>query len=292
MHEVLFAPSRGAYVGKQKPISECLLCAIRDKDTRVWTRLVYQDKHIIVLMNIFPYSPGHLQVVPTTHVKELEELSKQELEYFLDFTQKATKFVKNLMAPQGFNIGINLGKAGGASIEHLHAQIVPRYKGKPSYEDQAAIHKLYLDNVNLLKESYRSKGLKSACKCPTPKYILKRNPTVYLHPNPYNRGHVVIQSEKHVEFENIDLSEFLKIFVTTIELKKVIEEIYSPAGFNLGMNIGEVPNSSEHLQLHLVPRYVPESGFMEVIGNTRVIIESLEQTYEKIKKILSSWRAF
>jgi ATP adenylyltransferase len=288
MYEVLFAPSRSAYVGKQKPILECLFCAIRDKDPKVWTRLVYQDEHIIVLMNVFPYSPGHLQVIPTRHVKDLEELSRQELEYFLDFTQRATRFIKNLMAPQGFNIGINLGKAGGASIEHLHAQIVPRYISKTLHEDQATIHKLYLDNINILKESYHKVSLSTPCKCPTPSYILKESPKCYLHSNPYNRGHVVIMPRTHMQFENLELAELLEILESVIELKKIIEKIYSPAGFNLGMNLGDVPNSSEHLQLHLVPRYVPESGFMEVIGNTRVITESLDQTYEKIKKILSA----
>lgn len=288
MYEVLFAPSRSAYVGKQKPIQECLFCAIRDRDPRVWTRLVYQDEHIIILMNVFPYSPGHLQVIPTRHVKELEDLSTPELGYFLDFTQRAARFIEKLMFPQGFNIGINLGKAGGASIEHLHAQIVPRYKRKPLYEEQETIHKLYLENVSILRERAPKELTKVHCKCPVPKYILKQKPTVYLHSNPYNRGHLVIAPEEHMKFENLDLPELLEIFTTAIKLKKAIEKIYSPAGFNLGMNIGEAPNSSEHLQLHLVPRYVPESGFMEVVGNTRVITESLEQTYEKIKKILSS----
>jgi diadenosine tetraphosphate (Ap4A) HIT family hydrolase len=148
MYDVLFAPSRGKYVGK-KPNVDCLLCAIRDKDPEVWTRRIYQDENVMVIMNIFPYSPGHVQVIPTRHVEDLSGLSDEELEYTLDFVQRSTGFIKKIMEPDGFNIGINLGKSG-ASIKHIHVQIVPRYNRKILEIGQEEIHKKYLGNVDIL----------------------------------------------------------------------------------------------------------------------------------------------
>ncbi|MBU2618041.1 MAG: HIT domain-containing protein, partial [Euryarchaeota archaeon] len=75
-------------------------------------------------------------------------------------------------------------------------------------------------------------------------------------------------------------------FKEVVKVKDSVNSIYHPVGMNIGMNFGDVPNSSEHLQIHVVPRYDPESGFMEVIGNTRVVVESLDQTYERIKEVL------
>jgi diadenosine tetraphosphate (Ap4A) HIT family hydrolase len=282
MYDVLFAPSRGKYVGK-KPKVECLLCAIRDKNPEVWTRRIYDDDRVMVIMNIFPYSPGHVQVIPSRHVEDLKELSDDELEYTLDFVQRSTDFIKKIMRPDGFNIGINLGKSG-ASIKHLHAQVVSRYKKIPEIE-QEEVHKRYLENVEMLKKKVKIEGAGKMCECLKEKnYVLKKNPMVYLYEKPYNRGHVIVSPENHVnDINQLSASELLSLFKEVINAKNAIENIYHPVGFNIGMNIGNIPNSSEHLQLHVVPRYDPETGFMEVIGDTRVVVESLGQSYEKIK---------
>lgn len=282
MYDVLFAPSRGKYVGKKTKV-ECLLCAIRDKNPEVWTRRIYQDDKIMVIMNIFPYSPGHVQVIPSRHVEDLKELSDDELEYTLDFVQRSIKFVGGIMEPDGFNIGINLGKSG-ASIKHLHVQVVPRYAKMPDVE-QEEIHKIYLENVDILKNKIEIAETKKECLCLKEKnYVLKKSPFVYVYEKPYNRGHVVVSPENHVnDINQISASELLDLFKEVINAKNAIENIHHPVGFNIGMNIGNIPNSSSHLQIHVVPRYDPETGFMEVIGDTRVVVESLEQSYEKIK---------
>jgi len=282
MYDVLFAPSRGKYVGK-KPQVECLLCAIRDKNPEVWTRRIYDDDKVMVIMNIFPYSPGHVQVIPNRHVEDLNELADNELEYTLDFVQRTTDFVKKIMRADGFNIGINLGKSG-ASIKHIHVQIVPRYEKIPNM-GQEEIHKIYLENAALLKNKIEIEETKKDCECLNKKnYVLKKNPFVYLYEKPYNRGHVVVSPENHVnDINQLSASELLRLFKEVINAKNAIENIYHPVGFNIGMNIGNIPNAPEHLQLHVVPRYDPETGFMEVIGDTRVVVESLEQSYEKIK---------
>ncbi len=283
MYDVLFAPSRGKYVGK-KPHVDCLLCAIRDKNPEVWTRRIYEDDKIMVIMNIFPYSPGHVQVIPSRHVEDLRGLHDDELEYILDFVQRTINFVKRIMEPDGFNIGINLGKSG-ASIRHVHVQIVPRYNRRTLEITQEEIHKKYLKNVDILNNKIEVKETKKECLClKGKKYVLKKTPFVYLYEKPYNRGHVVVSPLNHVnDINQLSTSELLLLFKEVINAKNAIENIYNPVGFNIGMNIGNIPNSPEHLQLHVVPRYESETGFMEVIGDTRVVVESLEQSYEKIR---------
>lgn len=286
MYDVLFAPSRGKYTRK-KPEVSCLFCAIRDHDPRVWTREIYRDEGALVIMNIFPYSPGHIQVLPSRHVEEPEDLSDDEFIHALDFVQKGVYLVRKVMKPDGLHLGINLGKAG-ASIQHLHFQIVPRYK-KAVEDDQEKIHCWYLENANIFKRRTPGKKKKTkSCKCfSQQQHIFKENPFVYLSSNPYNRGHVIISPAKHVtDVEELSPQEFLDLFKEVIRAKKSIERVYNPVGINIGANIGEVPNSSNHLQIHIVPRYDPESGFMEVVGNTRVVVESLDQTFEKLTRYL------
>ncbi len=288
MYDVLFAPSRGKYAGGEKPKVSCLFCAIRDHDPRVWTREIYRDEGALVIMNIFPYSPGHIQVLPSRHVEEPEELSDDEFIHALDFVQRGILLVKKVMKPDGLHLGVNLGKAG-ASIQHLHFQIVPRYK-KAVEDDQERIHKWYLKNTDVFKKgTLRKKKKTRSCRCfSQQRYVFKKDPFVYLSPNPYNRGHVVISPAKHVtDIEELSPQEFLDLFKEVTKVKKSIERVYNPVGINIGVNIGEVPNSSNHLQIHVVPRYDPESGFMEVIGNTRVVVESLDQSFGKLIRYLS-----
>jgi len=82
----------------------------------------------MVVMNLFPYNTGHLEVIPIRHVKSLEELRKEELADLVEKVVKSIRLLKRALRPVGFNVGINIGEIAGASVEHLHVHIVPRYK--------------------------------------------------------------------------------------------------------------------------------------------------------------------
>lgn len=85
-------------------------------------------------MNRYPYNNGHVLIVPNAHVSEIDLLSADELSDLMKTTQAAVNILKQDMKPEGFNIGINIGKAAGAGLpEHLHIQIVPRWNGDTSY---------------------------------------------------------------------------------------------------------------------------------------------------------------
>lgn len=123
----LWATSRKGWV-KKNP-KGCIFCGIARDDPKIPKKVLYKDKKLMVIMNIFPYNVGHLQVVPVKHIETLEELKEEEMIDLFRMVRKATVLLNKTLRPEGFNIGINMGgEVAGGSIGHLHVQIVPRYK--------------------------------------------------------------------------------------------------------------------------------------------------------------------
>ena len=85
-------------------------------------------------MNIFPYNPGHLMVAPYRHIGDFEKLNKEEIEEIMEFLKKSIEILKKVYSPDGFNIGLNIGKISGAGFdEHIHFHIVPRWAGDTNF---------------------------------------------------------------------------------------------------------------------------------------------------------------
>ncbi len=124
--ETLWAPWRIDYILGEKE-EDCIFCmAMMDKDNLT----LYKGEVTMVLMNKFPYINGHLLVAPVRHVSGLEMLDNDEKRDLLVTVDKSVEILKKVMSPDGFNIGINLGKVAGAGVEeHLHFHIVPRWFG-------------------------------------------------------------------------------------------------------------------------------------------------------------------
>ena len=96
--------------------------------------VVARGELVYAVLNLYPYNPGHLMVVPYRRVSELEELTVEESAELMAFTQKAIRVIKQVSQPHGFNVGLNLGKsAGGSLAEHLHLHVVPRWGGDANF---------------------------------------------------------------------------------------------------------------------------------------------------------------
>ncbi|MGL4305940.1 MAG: HIT family protein [Mycobacteriaceae bacterium] len=96
--------------------------------------VVARGEHVYVVLNLYPYNPGHLLVVPYRRVAALEDLTEGESSELMAFTQKAIRVMKKVSRPHGFNVGLNLGSAAGGSLaEHLHQHIVPRWGGDANF---------------------------------------------------------------------------------------------------------------------------------------------------------------
>ena len=133
--ERIWTPHRLSYVAAVAPAqsSGCPLCDIPmmgDEEGLVIAR----GESVFALLNLYPYNPGHLMVVPYRHVAGLEELDEQESAEVMAFTQQALRAIRKVANPHAFNIGLNLGPAAGGSLSaHLHQHVVPRWGGDANY---------------------------------------------------------------------------------------------------------------------------------------------------------------
>ena len=124
--ETMWAPWRMEYILGDKE-KGCIFCkALLEKDNLT----LYKGEETMVIMNKFPYINGHLLVAPVQHLSALDQLSKGEMGDLLGTVEQSVGILKKVMNPDGFNVGLNLGKVAGAGVEeHLHFHIVPRWFG-------------------------------------------------------------------------------------------------------------------------------------------------------------------
>jgi ATP adenylyltransferase len=132
---VLFRPERMAYVRKKLPQDkECVFCRAARLAPSKETLCVYRSELSMVVLNKFPYNPGHLLVLPRRHVGSIQDLTDQEwldLNHLLRVSAKALELVYE---PQGLNIGMNHGASAGAGIpDHLHYHLIPRWRGDTNF---------------------------------------------------------------------------------------------------------------------------------------------------------------
>lgn len=133
--KTLWAPWRMEHVqGTAAKVSGCLFEPPGNCSFDKSHLLLYRDSKIVVLLNRFPYTNGHLLVAPVRHIPSLSDLLEDESAALMNILSTATKIVKNQLHPDGFNVGCNLGKTAGAGIaDHLHFHIVPRWEGDHNF---------------------------------------------------------------------------------------------------------------------------------------------------------------
>ena len=124
--KTMWAPWRMDYILAEKE-DRCIFCDALSKNDDL---TLYKGPDTLVMMNKFPYINGHLLVAPTRHLSGLDQLSKYEMGEMLATVDRSVGILKQVMNPDGFNVGLNLGKVAGAGVEeHLHFHIVPRWFG-------------------------------------------------------------------------------------------------------------------------------------------------------------------
>jgi ATP adenylyltransferase len=159
----LWTPYRMSYLAKgplkqdtstrDRPFSD--IPQLSDEDGLV----VARGELVYAVLNLYPYNPGHLMVVPYRRVSELEDLDDKESAELMAFTQKAIRVIKSVSRPHGFNVGLNLGaSAGGSLAEHLHVHVVPRWGGDANFitiiGDSKVIPQLLRDTRRLLASEW------------------------------------------------------------------------------------------------------------------------------------------
>lgn len=129
----LWSPWRYRYVSHESPAGACIFCekpAGGDQENLI----VYRGHHNFILLNLYPYTNGHLMIAPYEHIAELERLPEAAAREMMALTQEAVGRLKFIYRPQGVNLGMNLGECAGAGIAgHLHMHVLPRWFGDANF---------------------------------------------------------------------------------------------------------------------------------------------------------------
>ncbi|MEW5954847.1 MAG: HIT domain-containing protein [Bacillota bacterium] len=131
--ERLWAPWRTVYIGKDHG-SECIFCEKLNSDQDKENYLLFRGDRVFVILNLYPYNNGHLLVAPKRHVGDIQDLSAGESTELFAVTRQMVGLLRAAFNPEGFNIGVNLGKIAGAGVPgHFHIHIVPRWGGDTNF---------------------------------------------------------------------------------------------------------------------------------------------------------------
>jgi ATP adenylyltransferase len=136
--EKLYSPWRSKYIegfkGTAQKDEGCIFCAAMENTNDKERFVIYRGSEAFVMMNLYPYNSGHMMIVPKRHTSDFSSLSADELAECMSLLQLSQKALGDLSHPHGYNIGMNLGKSGGAGIDdHLHWHIVPRWNGDTNF---------------------------------------------------------------------------------------------------------------------------------------------------------------
>ena len=130
----LWSPWRMEYVNNRSDSDECPFCLalknIKDDESLI----IYRGENSIVMLNRYPYTSGHLLILPNLHLEKLTDLDQKTRAEMMELIQLSCSVLEEIYKPEGFNVGLNLGAAAGAGLpKHLHWHIVPRWHGDTNY---------------------------------------------------------------------------------------------------------------------------------------------------------------
>lgn len=132
--DYLWTPWRYRYIADAAKDKACIFCDAVAANDDAKTHIVYRGKLAFVILNRFPYTSGHVMVVPYAHVADLASADPEMLAEQMRISQRVQKTLENVYHPDGFNLGMNLGRAAGAGVAgHLHLHVLPRWSGDANF---------------------------------------------------------------------------------------------------------------------------------------------------------------
>ena len=151
------APWRGDYVRHALSMKRCIFCeALKSRDDRV-SAVLYRGRRNFVLLNKYPYTPGHLMIAPRRHVADFVDARPDERAELADLLQTSLRVLRRAFAPHGFNAGMNLGHSAGAGIAgHYHLHVVPRWTGDSNFMPLIGGTKVFIEDLDTTYQKLRS----------------------------------------------------------------------------------------------------------------------------------------
>ena len=150
--DTIFAPWRMEYIKGEKPAG-CVFCKC---SSRCDEYVIYEGKSSFVMINRYPYVSGHLMIIPVRHIGKIEDLTQKERSEIFALLDTTVRVLQEAMNPDGFNIGMNIGKAAGAGIEeHIHVHVIPRWEGDTNFMS-------VVNNIRVIPEDMQTTATKLA----------------------------------------------------------------------------------------------------------------------------------
>ncbi|HKW17997.1 MAG TPA: HIT domain-containing protein [Terriglobales bacterium] len=164
--DYLWTPWRYAYInaasksdGKSDACIFCELPKLSDEEAKI----VYRGKNCFIILNSFPYTSGHVMVVPFTHTDELQKLPESSANEMMALSQKMEGVLRQVYSPDGINLGMNIGRAAGAGVAgHVHMHILPRWVGDTSFMTSIAECRVLPETLDVTYKRLR-KALTRRC---------------------------------------------------------------------------------------------------------------------------------
>jgi len=157
IEDILYAPWRDEYVTNQK-IEGCVFCHISTHEADDESHhVLYRDELCFIVMNRYPYTPGHFMIIPHMHTDRLEELPSETWLHISGLAQKGVRLLKEGFGAHGVNIGMNLGAAAGAGIaEHIHLHLVPRWQRDTNFITSIGQTRVYSTDFEKIYKKIKS----------------------------------------------------------------------------------------------------------------------------------------
>lgn len=151
--DYLWSPWRMEYILSNKSGEGCIFCEGLKQVDGPENLIAYRGPHAFVMLNRFPYTSGHLMIVPYAHQPSLDQLDSEARLDIMDLSSRAIQVLNALYTPQGYNLGMNIGAAAGAGVtEHVHLHVVPRWVGDTNFMSSVSQTRVLPE---LLEETYR-----------------------------------------------------------------------------------------------------------------------------------------
>jgi len=153
--DYLWTPWRYTYVTGAEKVAGCIFCdAPKEPDEKA--RIVHRGVDNYVILNTYPYTPGHVMVVPYNHLDELQKLPPVAAQEMMELSQKMEKVLRNLYHPDGINIGMNIGKAAGAGVAgHIHMHALPRWVADANFVSVIGETRMLPETLDITWEKIR-----------------------------------------------------------------------------------------------------------------------------------------
>ena len=138
----------------EKKTGGCILCRMNDGDPQIIDTAVYRGSDTAVCLNLYPYNPGHIMIFPLRHVEDIRNLADTERHSLDAILEKTLNILDSLYTPSGYNIGFNMGLDAGASINHLHLHVIPRYPHELGIAELLGGKRVLVEDLNQTRERF------------------------------------------------------------------------------------------------------------------------------------------